>query len=344
MIYGLNGLILFHLSVRNNKEMDNLIKRYSELELDPFYVELSELIDAKQNQVIEYANTKGKSGKLFHELPGDIVPSGINLNADWIRIGEKNDLNEFQYEQLDKLLRDLHPWRKGPFDVFGIKVDAEWASYIKWNRVKDHIEPLAGRRILDIGSSSGYYMFKMAGQSPEMVLGIEPYLQYYLQYQVLQYFIQLNDIFCIPAKLEEMPVLEEYFDTIFCMGILYHRKSPIDTLRQIHDNMRKGGELVLETLVIEGESELALFPRDRYTKMRNIYFIPTVRCLTFWLERAGFENIRCIDTSPTTLIEQRKTEWIKTESLADFLDPDDPGKTVEGYPAPIRSVLLANVK
>ncbi len=324
--------------------MHRLIKRCSELELDEFYVELSELINERKKHVSEYINSEERLKKIFNELPSGTVPSSVDLNSDWIRIGIKKDLNTNQYEQLDRSLRDLHPWRKGPFDIFGIKVDTEWASYMKWNRVKDHIEPLAGKRILDIGSSSGYYMFKMVEQSPEMVLGIEPYLQFYFQYLVLQHFIQASDIFCIPAKLEEMPVLEKYFDTIFCMGILYHRKSPIDTLKQIHDNMRKGGELVLETLVIEGESETALFPQNRYAKMGNVYFIPTVRCLTYWLERAGFGNIRCIDTSPTTLKEQRKTEWIKTESLADFLDPDDPGKTVEGYPAPIRSVLLANVK
>jgi tRNA (mo5U34)-methyltransferase len=30
-----------------------------------------------------------------------------------------------------------------------------------------------------------------------------------------------------------------------------------------------------------------------------------------------------------------------SESLAEFLDPNDPGKTIEGYPAPLRAVLVA---
>ena len=135
-----------------------------------------------------------------------------------------------------------------------------------------------------------------------------------------------------------------YFDTVFCMGILYHRISPVETLRQIRSMMAKGGELVVETLVMEGDEDTALFPQDRYAKMRNVFFIPTVPCLANWLSRAGFTNIRCLDTSPTTLAEQRKTDWVATESLADFLDPEDPEKTVEGYQAPVRSVLVAEVK
>ena len=247
-------------------------------------------------------------------------------------------------ESFTRLLKAAHPWRKGPFNLFGVQIDTEWRSDIKWNRLKDHIAPLRGRRVLDIGSSSGYYMFRMAAHEPEMVLGVEPYIRFHAQYRILQKYIKAGNLFSIPAKLEELPPFQTYFDTIFCMGILYHRKSPMETLEQIRRMMKKDGELILETLIIDEHSDKVLCPEDRYAKMRNIYFIPALRPLCSWMKRAGFTDMRCIDISATTFEEQRKTEWVNTESLADFLDPHDQARTVEGYPAPVRAMVIAQAK
>ncbi|MEW8068099.1 MAG: DUF1698 domain-containing protein, partial [Candidatus Thiodiazotropha endolucinida] len=43
----------------------------------------------------------------------------------------------------------------------------------------------------------------------------------------------------------------------------------------------------------------------------------------------------------TTIEEQRATEWMRFESLADYLDPADRSLTIEGYPAPRRAVFVA---
>jgi tRNA (mo5U34)-methyltransferase len=101
------------------------------------------------------------------------------------------------------------------------------------------------------------------------------------------------------------------------------------------------GELVLETLVIEGDDRQILMPKHRYAKMRNVWFIPSCDALALWLKRCNFENVRCVDINLTTTQEQRATDWMHFESLADFLDPGDPGKTIEGYPAPRRAVFVA---
>lgn len=99
---------------------------------------------------------------------------------------------------------------------------------------------------------------------------------------------------------------------------------------------------MLETLVIEGDVNDVLVPADRYAKMKNVYFIPSVPALICWLEKVGFKNVRCVDEAVTTLAEQRKTDWLENESLVDFLDPADLSKTIEGYPAPRRAVIIAN--
>ena len=33
--------------------------------------------------------------------------------------------------QIEKVARELKPWRKGPFDIFGLFIDTEWRSFIK---------------------------------------------------------------------------------------------------------------------------------------------------------------------------------------------------------------------
>jgi len=101
------------------------------------------------------------------------------------------------------------------------------------------------------------------------------------------------------------------------------------------------GELVLETLVVDGDENTVLVPGDRYAQMRNVYFIPSAPALKQWLEKCGFVDVKIVDMNITSTDEQRRTEWMTTESLADFLDPADASKTVEGYPAPLRAVLIA---
>ena len=308
--------------------------------LGSYLPELAATVDGRRHD-IHCCNKKGIAlAGALDRLP-DVQPSSIDTDHSRIRIGTADDLDPSQMASLATALGELKPWRKGPFDIFGIHVDSEWDSSIKWNRLAGHLGSLAGKRVLDIGSSCGYYMFRLTARQPAVILGIEPYLNYYFQFLALSRYLDFPQIHCLPLKLEEMPSMHHCFDTVMCMGILYHRRSPLDTLLQIHGMMVPGGQLVLETLVLEGDGEMALFPQKRYAKMNNIFFIPTVACLTHWLTRSGFDAVRCVDVSRTTAREQRKTDWIDTESLADFLDPDDPEKTVEGYPAPVRAMLLA---
>jgi len=271
-----------------------------------------------------------------------VIPSTFNLASDVVGGGSARDIPFSQRADMEDSLYQMCPWRKGPFDLFGISIDTEWQSFIKWDRFISHIAPLHRKRILDIGSSNGYYMFRMAAFDPSLVVGLEPQHTFYFQYLALQKYLKLPRVVNLPFTFDEFPVADHYFDTVFCMGVLYHRKSPLEMLKRIHDSLKKGGELVLENLIINSTEDFCLFPEDRYAKMRNVFFIPSITAMTSWLKRTGFDNIRCVDVSPTTPGEQRKTPWIQTESLDDFLDPTDPQKTVEGYPAPLRAIFIAN--
>ncbi|MDT8380325.1 MAG: tRNA 5-methoxyuridine(34)/uridine 5-oxyacetic acid(34) synthase CmoB [Desulfotignum sp.] len=320
--------------------MISLLSPYQQGELAPYTDALAPLIQEKQTFL---ANPKGNFKKYLQvvdQLP-DLVPSVVRRNDPAVGAGAATDMSEPEHRRLKSLLKQLSPWRKGPFNLFGIHVDAEWRSDMKWDRVSPHLPDLTGRRVLDIGASNGYYMFRMASHDPALILGLEPQSAFFCQYLAVQKYVNQKTVACLPAAYEELPQMNGCFDLVFCMGILYHRRSPMDMLKEIHGCLKPSGTLVLENLVLEGNNHLCLFPEDRYAKMRNVYFIPDLSVMSSWLSRVGFKEIRCVDVSPTTLEEQRKTGWIQTESLSDFLDQDDPAKTVEGYPAPVRAVFMA---
>jgi len=248
--------------------------------------------------------------------------------------------SEDQREQLRQALMGLSPWRKGPFELFGVQVDCEWRSDWKWARIAPHLN-LTGKRVLDVGCGNGYYQWRMLGAGADSVVGIDPNWLFFCQFQAMHRYLPQLPAWHLPFALEELPGKLEGFDQVFSMGLLYHRRSPIDHLLALKDCLVKGGELVLETLVIEGNSNSVLMPPDRYAQMRNVWFLPSVPALELWLRRAGFTEVRCVDVSLTSVEEQRSTEWMRFQSLADFLDPADPRKTVEGLPAPMRAVLVA---
>lgn len=244
-------------------------------------------------------------------------------------------------ESLERQLRQLSPWRKGPFSLYDVFIDTEWRSDFKWQRLQSHISPLQGKRILDVGTGSGYHLWRMLGDGAAYAVGVEPTLSFVAQFYAVAHLLGERRAAIIPTTLENLS-RAPIFDTVFSMGVLYHRRSPLGHLQELAECLKPGGELVLETLVIEGDSQQVLTPYDRYAGMRNVWFIPSVPLLSVWLMRLGFESIRLVNQESTSLDEQRATDWTDFKpSLADFLDPEDRTKTIEGYPAPLRAILVA---
>lgn len=274
------------------------------------------------------------------ELP-ELDIESVDLDSRFITLTTKNALQESTKNALKEALMKFHPWRKGPFEIAGVTIDTEWRSDLKWQRLIDHIEPLSGRTVLDVGCGSGYHCWRMAGAGAALTIGIEPSPLFVMQYWALQRYIQSPRVWVVPQRMEQVPVNLKAFDTVFSMGILYHRRAPFEHLQALRDSLKPGGQLVLETLVIDESEGDCLVPEGRYAKMGNVWFIPSVSSLQTWLRKMRFKDVAIVDVSVTTSAEQRGTEWMRFESLQDFLDPDDRSKTIEGYPAPRRAVLTA---
>ncbi len=273
---------------------------------------------------------------ILEQLP-KLRPSQIALDQDTITIGRPEDLQQ----DLEPLLRGLQPWRKGPYELFGIHIDTEWRSDWKWRRLASHLSPLENRLVLDVGCGNGYHCLRMLGSGARRVIGIDPGMLSIMQFYTLKHFLGPVPVDILPLRLEQIPSDSRFFDTVFSMGVLYHRRSPIDHLYELSECLKPGGELILETLVIEGKEGEILFPTDRYAQMRNVWFIPSCPTLETWMKRCGYENIRLVDVTQTSIEEQRSTDWMQFHSLPQFLDPEDHDKTCEGYPAPRRAIFIA---
>ena len=280
--------------------------------------------------------------QVLEELP-DLQASSIQLNQSRVGARCEPPLSLDQQDKLRATLMGLHPWRKGPFELFGVHIDTEWRSDWKWDRIQPELAPLAGRRVLDVGCGSGYHCWRMLGDGAAEVIGIDPTPLFVVQFWAIRKYLQQQDIWVLPLGIEQVPARLQAFDTVFSMGVLYHRRSPIDHLQELRDSLRPGGQLVLETLVIEGGPKDILVPEGRYARMGNVWFLPSCDALLGWLRKLGFLDAQGIDVTVTDTTEQRATEWMRFHSLADFLDPADSGKSIEGHPAPMRATVTATV-
>ena len=276
------------------------------------------------------------------EISDRVAAQGISAEAD--------------AEALHAALQALHPWRKGPFDLFGIHLDTEWRSDWKWQRVAAALGDLQGQQVLDVGCGNGYFGWRLLGAGAAGVLGVDPTVLFFLQHLALCRYLggvrpnpnpAQSANFLLPIPFEILPA--HPFDLVLSMGVVYHRPDPAAHVRGLYARTRPGGRVLLESLVVTDGPDLepvnapGLKPgRGRYARMRNVHVVPGLDTLSSWLTGAGFTDVRTVDVSRTTTDEQRSTAWMTFESLADCLDPEDPGRTVEGYPAPVRAALIAH--
>lgn len=273
--------------------------------------------------------------KAVAELPS--ARADCSLHQDTVTVTGAPDIS---CSQLRASLMALHPWRKGPFSLFGTKIISEWRSDWKWRRLAPHLAGLRGRRLLDVGCGNGYYLLRAMGAGAAEAVGADPSQLFFAQFLAFRRYIPLP-VYFLPLKSEQLGEAEA-FDTVLSLGVLYHRRSPLAHLRELRACLRPGGELALETLTVEGDKNRVLKPPGRYAQMRNVWQLPSLLALESWLQQAGFRQIRPVDVTCTGIREQRRSSWMRFQSLQDFLSPDG-HRTLEGHPRPTRTLVLAEV-
>lgn len=276
------------------------------------------------------------------ETVADLRSDRFCFSEPVVTIGAADELTTEQHQRLELALGAFCPWKKGPYSLFGIEIDAEWRSDWKWARILPHLRSLKGQKIADIGCHNGYFMFRMLAEQPECIIGFEPYAKNFWNFQLMQNMVRRPELHFELLGVEHLDLYPKYFDTIFCLGILYHHTDPIGLLRKLHGALATEGEIVIDCQGVAGDLPVALTPNRRYANATGIYFLPTQSCLENWLVRAGFKKIRTIFAEPLSIEEQRRTPWADIESLQESLDPTDPSKTIEGYPAPWRFYAIGH--
>jgi len=272
-----------------------------------------------------------------------IDTSDLNITFDdWVTVGTKDDITDDDLQLIEDEAMKLIPWRKGPFSLCGMDIDSEWQSNLKYNLLKPHFN-LKNKIVADVGCNNGYYMFRMLKEQPKRLVGFDPSAIFKTQFDFVNHFVK-SDIKYELLGVEHLEFYEHKFDMIFMLGVLYHRSDPIASLKSLNRALNKNGEIIVDSFMIDGEDEVALVPKDRYAMIPNIYFIPTVNCFKNWLGRAGFTDIELIEITTTDDTEQRVTKWTFGQSLNNFLDHENPTKTIEGYPAPKRAYFKARKK
>lgn len=270
----------------------------------------------------------------------ELEPAGFDIRPDGaLRIG--GETAPGRREELARIVRGLLPWRKGPISLYGVEIDAEWRAERKWERIAPALGRLEGLRVADVGCNNGYYMFRLLQAGAASVLGFDPNGRFYYQFELLRRLSGETRLSFEPLGVEDLDLFPGRFDLALFLGVIYHRRDPYGALAGLRESLRPGGRLILESLAIPGREPICLCPPSRYGKMRNVWFVPSLGALEAWLVRSGFKQVETVSAVELSPDEQRATPLAPYESLDDFLDPADRGRTVEGYPAPLRVALSA---
>jgi tRNA (mo5U34)-methyltransferase len=278
--------------------------------------------------------------KILLELPDPInktleLSSEVKIDFDWTT-----------QDSIDtaELLLKLIPWRKGPFSINDVFIDSEWCSNFKWDRFLELNLDMSNKTILDVGSGNGYYGFRMLGLDAKEVLCLEPNLTHFSQFLALNHFVQSKKIQMLPERLESIRINKPYFDVIFSMGLLYHQRDPGEHLRLLTSHLKKEGRIVIETIVTPEDYEEVLIPNDRYANMPNVWSVHNEIGLERIIFDQGLEIIDSTKTIMTTFEEQRTTAWMPFKSFESAVEEDNPERTVEGFPAPLRKFVVVKIQ
>ena len=304
------------------------------------YENLFSLFDENKN-FSHHGNLK-QWKNILTKLP-DIRTNYLDFSKECIQIGNPKEINLSQLKILEKGLLNLRPWRKGPFNIFGLEIDSEWRSEKKWQRVEDYLPKIKGMRIGDIGCSNGYYSYKLLKLEPELIVGMDKTSLFIIQFLATKFYTkQIQELIILPCSAEEFNPEFIDFDLLLSMGILYHAKNPSNHLASLQRLVKKNGYIILETIISNLKQNINIEKNQTYAGMSNIGTIFTKDNIIKLLNVSGFKNVQVINDSFTDRSEQRTTRWMQGKSLSDFILSN--GDTIEGYPPVCRTIFIAQKK
>lgn len=319
--------------------LDTTILRQTYPNIDHGYIE------SKLRQYFFDLSSSKHWKNLLNMIEDFKLPSSISMDPDTEGIELNCSLSETHQAAVStkEIIEALVPWRIGPYNLFGESIESEWNSEVKWKILEEHLKniDLEDKKVLDLGANNGYFSFRAATLNPKLVLALEPVENPFLQLSFLLKLFNLKNVLGLPFGFDDLESFRDSFDLAICMGVIYHRHAPILSLKKILNCLKPGGHMILDSITVNIDGPYALSTPERYAKMRNAWFVPSPECLQAWTKQAGFKDIEVLHHCRITTEEQRRSAQAPFESLEEFLDPIDKSKTIEGYPAPWRTMLKA---
>lgn len=261
------------------------------------------------------------------------IPENLDIHLDQDTVQALDNHTPTPDKTTADAINTLMPWRKGPFKLLGNPIESEWRSDFKYRRLIELGFNVENKCVLDVGTGNGYFLYRLLGSGAKLACGLDPSWHNFAQFLFLQHYLRQAQAIYIPATLDTAPL--SGFDTVISMGVLYHRRDPIAFLTQLRDSLKSGGELVIETLVIDGDAQSIYLPEHRYAGMHNVWFLPSIAALAKWLKRLGFRIHAMSEAIATTDKEQRRTQHMQSHSLAEFMQEHG------DQPPPKRAIILA---
>ena len=179
---------------------------------------------------------------------------------------------------------------------------------MKWRKFADAIPAdLTGKSVLDIGCNAGFYSIQMKRRGAARVLGID-FDEAYLAQARFAAEVEQADIEFRQLSVYDLGALEEQFDIVLFMGVLYHLRHPLLALDLIREHVCRDimvfqsmqrGSAVVETLADNYPfTDAELFNRPDFPKLHFIehryaddptnWWVPNAACVEAMLRSSGF--------------------------------------------------------
>lgn len=221
---------------------------------------------------------------------------------------------ELTRQDIERRVAELGEWFHN-LDLKGVKTAPRHflGDYptLKFQSFAHAIPPdLCGKTVLDIGCNAGFYSMEMKRRGAERVVAIDFDEQYLAQ---ARFAAEVNgyDIDFRQMSVYEVGTLNEKFDIVLFMGVLYHLRHPLLALDLLHQHVVKD-TLIFQSL-LRGSAgmqqfradysfhETELFDNPNFPRMYFIehrfsndptnWWIPNRACAEAMLRSAGFEII-----------------------------------------------------
>ena len=149
---------------------------------------------------------------------------------------------------------DLHGVRTAPEHFLG--------DYprVKWERFAGAIPAdLSGRTVLDIGCNAGFYAIEMKRRRAERVVAVDSDARYLAQARFAADVMDA-DIEFRQMSVYDLPALNERFDIVLFMGVLYHLRHPLLALDILHEHVTR--DLLVFQSMLRGSADTRRFEED----------------------------------------------------------------------------------